>query len=131
MKFLLCVDGSENSIRASEFIAELISPPNQELTVLFVVQDREVMSLSERGRDWREEVRERVEKCFDVLQSEQVEFTESIQIGKPSEVILDMATEYDAVVMGYKGRGALADVVIGSVSKKTLKNSKRPVILVP
>lgn len=89
------------------------------------------MTLSERGREWREEVRERVEECFEVLESKEQDFTESIQIGKPSEVILDMVEEYDAVVMGYKGRSALADVVMGSVSKKTLRSANRPVILVP
>ena len=37
----------------------------------------------------------------------------------------------DAIVMGTRARGALHDLIVGSVSKAVLQRSTRPVLLVP
>ncbi|VTU25597.1 universal stress protein [Variovorax sp. RA8] len=54
------------------------------------------------------------------------------QVGSPAEVIATMADggNFDLVVMGSHGHGALAGLLMGSVATKVLALSKTPVLLV-
>ncbi|MDQ1335486.1 MAG: hypothetical protein QG552_2436, partial [Thermodesulfobacteriota bacterium] len=55
-----------------------------------------------------------------------------VRIGNPVEVILEQAekSNCDLVVMGSRGHGVLADAVIGSVSRRVLRQCKKPVLIV-
>jgi len=55
-----------------------------------------------------------------------------VKIGNPVEAILEQAEEMDCdlVVMGTHGHGILGDAMIGSVSRRVLRHSKKPVLVV-
>ena len=52
--------------------------------------------------------------------------------GDPSERILDLARsrDVDLIVIGSRGLGAVASVILGSVSKRVLHDADRPVLVV-
>lgn len=56
-----------------------------------------------------------------------------LQEGKPYEVILKVADEWyaDIIVIGNHGRGGLPHLIIGSVAKKLIRHSKKPVLTIP
>lgn len=60
------------------------------------------------------------------------EVTQFVEEGKPHELILKVAGEWNAdiLVMGAQSRSGLSQVLVGSVSEKVIKNSEIPVFLV-
>jgi nucleotide-binding universal stress UspA family protein len=56
-----------------------------------------------------------------------------IQRGNPVQQILEQAAAHgcDLIVMGTRGHGTLADVMMGSVASRVLRRSKIPVLVVP
>ena len=55
-----------------------------------------------------------------------------LRIGHVAQEIVDCAVrgKYGLVVLGAKGRGTMADVLVGSVSQRVLASCKVPVLLV-
>jgi nucleotide-binding universal stress UspA family protein len=55
-----------------------------------------------------------------------------IESGEPSETIIETAKEQncDLIVMATHGRGAIADVLIGSTAKRVVRNSPIPVLVI-
>lgn len=54
------------------------------------------------------------------------------QLGTPAELLLDLAAsdEVKALVVGSRGRGAVARVLLGSVADQIVKASPKPVLVV-
>ncbi len=55
-----------------------------------------------------------------------------IKHGAPAEIIVETAVEQncDLVVMGIHGRGVIADVLIGSIAKRVIKQCPIPVLVI-
>ena len=60
------------------------------------------------------------------------EVTQFIEEGKPQELILKVADQWNAdiLVMGAQPKSGLSQIFLGSVSEKVIKNSEIPVFLV-
>ncbi len=60
------------------------------------------------------------------------EVTQFVEEGKPHEVILEVAGEWNAdiLVLGTHSKSGLSQVLLGSTSEKVLKTSEIPVFLV-
>jgi nucleotide-binding universal stress UspA family protein len=60
---------------------------------------------------------------------------ESIQVceGFPADAILEKANELecDAIVMGTHGKGIIANTFLGSVTKRVLRRTRKPVYIIP
>ena len=56
-----------------------------------------------------------------------------VEIGDPTERLLNLADrlEVDVTVLGRSGKGAVARLLMGSVTTSLLHQSKRPVLVVP
>jgi nucleotide-binding universal stress UspA family protein len=67
------------------------------------------------------------------LKTAGVRFRAVLQNGRPASVILDLADKEKAglIVVGRRGRGEVAELLLGSVSHEISLHSKRPVLLVP
>jgi nucleotide-binding universal stress UspA family protein len=63
---------------------------------------------------------------------EAVPFTRVVRVGRPAEEIVAEAQEgeYDLIVMGARGRGAAASLLLGSVSHGVLSQSPAAVLIV-
>ncbi len=51
--------------------------------------------------------------------------------GYPSSVLLDAAAEADLLVVGSRGRGGFAELLLGSVSHQCLHHATSAVVVVP
>ena len=56
-----------------------------------------------------------------------------VKSGKPEDHILGQADERncDIIVMGRHGHGKLADAVMGSTARRVLRQSQKPIVIVP
>jgi len=86
----------------------------------------------------RDKLSERIERFFkdeveeiEMLKVEQVRSI--IRVGKPWEVIVDVANEIDAdvIVMGTRPHSSLGHVLIGSTATKVMHNADRPILIIP
>jgi len=51
--------------------------------------------------------------------------------GRPAEVLVELATDADGLVVGHRGRGAFGSVVLGSVGLGCVLHASCPVTVVP
>lgn len=140
MKILLAVDGSGCSDRS---VAELISRHGEwrnapEVHLLYVHPHIPVGRVqSHIGHDaldsyYREESLPHLASAERALTTAGITFTHHIHVGEPAEVVAHVAAELgcDWILMGNKGRSAVADVVLGSVAHRVLHLAHCPVLLV-
>jgi nucleotide-binding universal stress UspA family protein len=117
---LVATDGSAPARRAFATALELAEPAGASLVLLHVAADPDVAA-DGRLAELRTEAERRGVAC-------RVEIVE----GDPVETILSRAEALDAdlVVIGSRGRGSVAEEVLGSVSSGVLHGADRPVLIV-
>ena len=140
MKILLPVDGSECSLRAVDHLLMHISWFREmpEIHVLHVQPPIPIGRVqSHIGKDtlhnyYREESLVQLAPAQARLDAAERFHTTHIHVGQPAEVISKMAGELqcDLIIMGAHGRGALASMVMGSVTTRVLQLANCPVLLV-
>ncbi|WP_018613991.1 universal stress protein [Segetibacter koreensis] len=56
-----------------------------------------------------------------------------VEEGKPYEVILKVADEWDAdlIVLGTHGRTGASHLLVGSVAEKVIRHSPKPILVIP
>lgn len=54
-----------------------------------------------------------------------------VKEGPAADVIVDASKDAELIVLGTRGRGALASLVLGSTSQHVLHHAHRPVVVVP
>jgi nucleotide-binding universal stress UspA family protein len=64
-------------------------------------------------------------------QPEGVEVNETLVGGAPAEILLEQAKDAVLVVVGTRGRGGLASLLLGSVSQQVVHHARVPVVVVP
>lgn len=133
--FLLCSDGSENSNRAARYLSEMASCLQGRVTLLHVLGNEEAVAMGDglKSDDLPPSLEKRLTPAMDALDSQDIDYSVSVQIGDPESVILEMSSRYEAIVMGYKGvnERRIAELLMGSVADHVLRHTKKPVILVP
>jgi nucleotide-binding universal stress UspA family protein len=141
MKILLAVDGSECSSRAVQYVirrsqARAGAEPF-ELHVLNVQNPLPgSVGMFLNGQDMREYHREEGIKCLqparDLLGAAGVPHQVHIEVGRPADVIARYAEQHkaDEVVMGTRGLGNVADMILGSTTEDVLKLTTVPLVLV-
>jgi len=141
MKILLATDGSEFSLHSLKKVVPMTKALQAKLTILSVAD--EVPSL--RGTDGlskneiealvnsiNREVEQGLERARKIFETENVKVETMKRVGKPSEVICDVAESggYDLVILGDTGRGGLKGLFLGSVSNKVVHQAKTDVMIV-
>lgn len=138
-KVLVPVDGSAPAHRAVRHVVALagrdpsfeavllnVQPEVDEWSVRRVLRPEEIeaMEVSRGGDVLRPE-------CG-VLKAAGVRFTPLVAIGQAAETIVSVATEQgcDGIVMGTRGQGLVAGVLMGSVSTQVLRLTGLPVMLI-
>ena len=152
-KILYTTDLSENARHAFSYAASLANRYDAGITILYVLE--EISPTSDNlvvgilGQEKWDALRNSNEKeVLDTLKSRLAKFCEEVQaelpacpfitdkitvtIGKPVDEILREVekNDYDMVVMGAHGHGALADAVMGSVSRRVVRRCRKPVLVV-
>ena len=140
MKILLAVDGSDCSLRAVDHLLAHTAWFSEmpEIHILHVQLPIPIGRVQAHiGKEtlhdyYREESQAHLQAAQAKLDAAGRFHTTHIHVGQPAEVIAKMAAELhcDLIIMGASGRGALANMVMGSVATRVLHLAACPVLLV-
>ncbi|MEP7062021.1 MAG: universal stress protein [Betaproteobacteria bacterium] len=142
-RFLVAVDGSENSSRATRKLVDMLvlyreAPQIDMVTVHASLPYLGAASKLVVSRDavtsyYAEEGERALAPSAQILRVAGVAFSVRTLVGDPAHVIAQHARDSacDMIWMGTRGMGALPNLVLGSVATKVLHLSDIPVVLVP
>jgi nucleotide-binding universal stress UspA family protein len=137
-KILIATDGSASAREAVEFGLELAEEHAAEVTFVHVVPvlDRSYVDgigvPAARPHQIDEVDRRPVEDALALATEREIEAKGELLAGAPADEIVAYADALDAdlIVLGSRGRGALATALLGSVSRGVLHEARRPVLVV-
>jgi len=136
---VIATDGSPQAREAVEYGLELAASENARAVLLQVMPPIDWTRLDRGGalRPLPEELRLRDAPALDEAAERAVErgvsFTTEVVAGQPADEIVAYADSIgaDLIVIGSRGRGAVAGALLGSVSRDVLRESRTPVVVVP
>jgi nucleotide-binding universal stress UspA family protein len=137
-RILIATDGSPASTEAVEFGVELAAEHGAELIFVHVVPKLDVVPMTPFGIGgaFPHEATERdvaaLADAADVASEHGLISTTAMLTGNDVDEIVAFADSHDVdlIVVGSRGRGAIAGALLGSVSRGVLAESKRPVLVV-
>ncbi|MCF0254268.1 MAG: universal stress protein [Duodenibacillus sp.] len=138
MKILVPIDGSVYSENSLAFVASratlLGSTP--EIELLVVLEPLPGRMLTGVGKDdlmayYEDEAEKVFRPARSMLKDTSAKITESFVVGSPSEKIAEEAARMkaDLIIMGSRGRTALAGLFMGSVTTGVLARTKLPILI--
>lgn len=138
-RIVVGVDGSDAGKSALEWTARLAKAMGSEVIAVHALDLPVALPdpyaipyyLDEK---WRAGLRAEFEnKWCRPLKTAGVHYRALLEDGRPASVILDVAEREKAelIAVGRRGRGEVAELLLGSVSHEVALHSKRPVLLVP
>ena len=142
MNVLLAVDGSEYSAKAVDYLVSKSGLPKEKVTVHVVnvrlpvpnAQGRPAVLTNQAEIDAynKEEAQAALAPAETALRHSGYTVTSGYAVGEIATEINNLAKEKksDLIVMGSHGRGALKNLVLGSVATKVLALSAVPVLTV-
>lgn len=83
--------------------------------------------------EWRNEMKQELEQTWTKpLRDAGVKHQTIMRDGRAASVINDVAEEFnaDVIVVGRRGRGGVAELLLGSVSHELVLHSRRPVLVI-
>jgi nucleotide-binding universal stress UspA family protein len=136
-KILIATDGSEGTKHAIDYGLHLAKMCGAQVTALFVVdqiplQDVPADSsivfsvhllLENEGKNAVNEIKEAGKAVG-------VEVTPLVMEGSPAKKIIEVAADFDLIVVGTIGRSGLAHLLIGSVAERVVRYAPCPVLVV-
>ena len=136
-KILLAVDGSKHALHAANVAGDLARSMQSERVRVVVVYNHVPSYLGEPNMQAvivarLQEANEILEAALRVLGEIPGEIHTELIEGSPAEAILDMATirQSELIVMGSRGMGTLAGLLLGSTSQKVVSHAPCPVLIV-
>ena len=139
MKILGPIDGSTYSDNSLAFVASRTSllGQNPQIELLVVLDPLPARAARLVGKDsLKRYYEEEADKIFaparKFLKKHSIAATESFLLGNPAEKIPEEAGRMDAdlIVMGSRGRTAMAGLFLGSVTNGVLARTKHPILIV-
>ena len=151
-KILLPTDGSDNSKRANKHALWIADKSDADIVIMYVIEphfpelatglplstlptpdERFYEEIRNEGKQILENFRQELEdvQCKGICKN--TNLTSIIAEGKPSNEIVTILDkeDIDLVVMGASGRHGLDRFVIGSVTERVVRNSRKPVMVIP
>jgi len=127
---LVCVDGSENSIKALNYVLKLAERMGSRITLLNVQERRLYDSSPKTAKEIGEKI---LSKTQDVVGKTKVKVDKKLEFGVPSNSIVEVAEKgnYDLIVLGSRGLGTISRFLLGSVSDDVGHKAKCSVLFVP
>lgn len=136
-KFLVAVDGSEESLAAARYAVELAGRMSGELSVLHVILIPEYISedVSTRlKKDLRTKGEQAIMKVRQAANGKNIHLHEKIVTTSKSVVttICEFATNkgIELIIVGRGGAGGVAKMMLGTVAVGVAREAKCPVLLV-
>jgi nucleotide-binding universal stress UspA family protein len=138
-KILIATDGSESAHEAIEFGLDLAAEQDATAFVVHVTPAVDVMPYSNFGyvapalpHEFNEQDRESLQEAAELGAQKGVDVDTKLLKGNAADEIVAFADAIDAdlIVVGSRGHGAITSALIGSVSRRVLHESRRPVLIV-
>lgn len=136
-KILVATDASEYSKRALKTALELARKFNSEVELLFVMHmpimyDFSAYNYIVSPEQIEEEGELALGATLEGIDISNVTLSKKKIQGDPAKVILQELEDqdFDLIVMGSHGYGAIAGSILGSVSQKVLHGAKRSILIV-
>jgi nucleotide-binding universal stress UspA family protein len=140
-RIVVGVDGSEHADAALDWAVRMAKGMGSEVIAVFAISQPfyfdagYVTAVAPPQFDpvWRAEItKEFEEKWCKPLIEAGVKYRITVEDGRPASVIARVAdgTDADVIVVGRRGRGGVAELVLGSVSHELILHSKRPILLI-
>ena len=136
-KVLLAVDGSEHALHSARTAADLARTMNSKEFRIVVVYDFIPPYLGEPNMQYAidarmEESKVIMQKAIETVGNIPCEIHTEFIEGSPAEAIIDVAVtrKSDVIVIGSRGHGTLAGLLLGSTSQKVVAHAPCPVLIV-
>ncbi len=137
-KIVVGLDGSEHSAAALSWAVGMARGMGSEVIALYAV-DIPVYYPAPYGvppqydPEWRQAMAGEFEKWCEPLKKAGVRYRALMLDGRPATELARTAEEEgaDVIVVARRGRGGVAELVLGSVSHELILHSKVPVLLIP
>lgn len=141
-KILYPTDFSDATHKAIQFIKKLKEAGTEEVVILHVIDDRTIHSLERYTAQYADmslvvqDIKEKALQAIDPIEEELKEsglkVKTRVEHGIPFSRILQVEEEENVslTVIGSHGRSNIASMLLGSVSEKVIRKSKKPVIVI-
>jgi nucleotide-binding universal stress UspA family protein len=140
-RIVVGVDGSEHAEGALDWAVRMAKGMGSEVVAVFAISPPFYLDTGYLGAVappqfdpvWRAEMKEEFEGTWcKPLRDAGVQYRTVMEDGRPASVIATVADGIDAdvIVVGRRGRGGVAELVLGSVSHELVLHSKRPILLI-
>ena len=135
-KILIATDGSEYTKEAVTTGLKLAKVLDAEVTALYVIDQTSFVTFPVDSSivSVYPQLENEGKRAVDEVQKEGaamgVKVTPVVAEGSPTRKIVDMAADFDLVVMGTLGRSALGKLFIGSVAERVTRYAPCPVLVV-
>jgi nucleotide-binding universal stress UspA family protein len=140
-RIVVGVDGSEQAAAALEWAIRIAKGMGYEVIAVFaldlppwLVEPDAIVPPPQFDPELRKAMQEAFEESWcKPLRDAGVKYQAIMEDGRPASVVEGRAEGMDAdlIVVGRRGRGEVAELLLGSVSHELVLHSKRPVLLVP
>jgi nucleotide-binding universal stress UspA family protein len=141
MKVIVAVDGSEHSFRAVDWCAKYAEQLGAEVIAVHAIETPiygagagfAPLPIVYTHEEEEELKRALTDHWCAALTQAGVTFKTVVQVGYPSNVVCSIAEAEDAdlVVVGSRGRGGFAELMLGSTSQQLAHHVGRPLVIVP
>nr|MDO8100600.1 universal stress protein [Candidatus Njordarchaeota archaeon] len=127
---LVCVDGSEHSMKALDYSAKLAEKMGSKITLLNVQEPLLKELAANVCNDLGESI---LTKYLNTLKKKRLTAEKRIECGVVSDSIVQAAEtgKHDLIVLGDKGHSTARRFALGSVSDDVIHKAKHSVLLVP
>jgi nucleotide-binding universal stress UspA family protein len=127
---LVCIDGSENSIRALDYALRFAEKIGSEVALLNVQEQR----LHKASPKTAEELSGKIlSKALGAAGRTKIKVDKKLEFGVVPDRIVEVAEKgnYDLIVLGSRGLGVVSRFLLGSVSDDVSHKAKCSVLIVP
>lgn len=136
-RIVVGVDGSESSQAALTWAIRMAQGMGSKVTAVHALGVPSFFPAPfgvpvQYDEGWREDMKREFEKWCEPLKASGVGYQTVMETGRPASVIAEVAERDDAdvIVVARRGRGEVAELLLGSVSHELALHSKRPVLLI-
>lgn len=141
MKILVATDGSKQALHAVQYAADLVPQLQSTTSTVTLISVHDDAGLrhakafvgSESVADYLRELSEKeLAPAQKLLDAAGIKHDMEICTGPVAQSIVDASSRggFDLIVLGSKGRSAVADLLLGSVAQRVLATALQPVLLV-
>ncbi len=138
-RVVIGLDGSEHAATALKWAVRLAKGMGCEITAVHAIDIPPLYSAPygvpvRYDQEWQAAMREEFEGTWcKPLKASGVRYHTVMEVGRAASIIAGVADREnaDVVVVGRRGRGGLAEMMLGSVSHELALHCKRPLLVIP